>query len=67
MLFRSVFERFRRVDVGRGVKGSGLGLSIVQAIARTHGGHVDLTSTPGFGSIFTLVLPIDGPAKVEAP
>ena len=63
----AVFERFRRVDVGRGVKGSGLGLSIVEAIARTHGGRVELTSTPGFGSIFTLVLPLDGPARVDAP
>ncbi|GAA1768500.1 sensor histidine kinase [Agromyces humatus] len=63
----AVFERFRRVDVGRGVKGSGLGLSIVQAIARTHGGRVELASTPGFGATFTLVLPVDGPAKAEAP
>ncbi|WP_173922747.1 HAMP domain-containing sensor histidine kinase [Agromyces sp. Marseille-P2726] len=57
----AVFERFGRVDVGRGVKGSGLGLSIVQAIARTHGGRVDLVSTPGFGSTFTLVLPLHPP------
>ena len=62
----AVFERFGRVDVGRGVKGSGLGLPIVQAIARSHGGRVDLASTPGFGSTFTLVLPLHGPAQVES-
>ena len=57
-----IFERFRRGTEqhgGRGDTGSGLGLAIVAAIARAHGGTVRLDSTPGVGSTFTLVLPID--------
>lgn len=52
-----VFDRFRRVSSGRGVDGSGLGLSIVAAIAAAHGGRVEVSSEPGVGSVFTLVLP----------
>lgn len=52
-----VFERFARAEQHRGVEGSGLGLPIVQAIARAHGGTVELNSEPGRGSTFTMVLP----------
>lgn len=52
-----VFERFARVEEHRGIEGSGLGLPIVQAIARAHGGTVELDSAPGRGSTFTMVLP----------
>src|SRR5690606_32715178 len=37
-----IFERFGRVDAGRGIRGSGLGLPIVAAIAEAHGGYVAL-------------------------
>ncbi|WP_432512078.1 sensor histidine kinase [Kineococcus sp. SYSU DK001] len=53
-----IFERFGRAATGRGVEGSGLGLSIVTAIAEAHGGRVEVLSTPGVGSTFTLVLPL---------
>lgn len=52
-----IFERFGRVDTGRGIDGSGLGLAIVDAIARSHGGRVSLTSSPA-GSTFTIKLPL---------
>lgn len=52
-----VFERFQRGDVARGAEGSGLGLSIVRAIAHAHGGEVYLDSLPGDGATFTLQLP----------
>ncbi|HWG94842.1 MAG TPA: ATP-binding protein [Mycobacteriales bacterium] len=52
-----VFERFGRTDEGRGTEGSGLGLSIVQAVAVAHGGRVELDSAVGRGSTFTLVVP----------
>lgn len=41
-------------------EGTGLGLSIVSRIIREHGGHVDLYSTEGRGTTFSIVLPIIG-------
>ena len=54
-----VFERFYRVDPARSRKlgGTGLGLAIVKHIAQAHGGQVVVHSTPGEGSVFTLILP----------
>lgn len=52
-----VFERFYRADARRRSEGAGLGLSIVQAIARAHGGRVEVSSVPGIGATFTIVLP----------
>lgn len=51
-----IFDRFVQLDRGRAGGGSGLGLSIVQAIAEAHGGRVEVESTLGHGSTFTLVL-----------
>ena len=56
-----VFERFYRVDQSRsrnGADGSGLGLSIVQAIMDAHQGTVDIESALGQGTSFTLTFPI---------
>lgn len=39
------------------VKGSGLGLSLVRHIAQAHGGRVEVESSLGQGSTFTLVIP----------
>lgn len=52
-----VFERFARASSGRGIDGSGLGLSIVSAIASAHGGRVDVRTSVGTGSTFTVVVP----------
>ncbi|HEV3029175.1 MAG TPA: HAMP domain-containing sensor histidine kinase, partial [Planctomycetota bacterium] len=38
-------------------KGVGLGLFISESIARGHGGRIDIASTPGAGSTFTLCMP----------
>jgi signal transduction histidine kinase len=53
-----IFERFARVDQSRERTngGVGLGLAIVDAIVRAHGGRCTVKSTPG-GSTFTLLLP----------
>jgi two-component system OmpR family sensor kinase len=57
-----VFERFYRGDQSRGRQGpgAGLGLPIVAAIARAHGGTVHAASHPGEGAVFTLELPYSG-------
>lgn len=54
-----VFERFYRVDKARSRQdgGFGLGLAIVKWVAESHRGAVDLASTPGKGSTFTVTLP----------
>jgi signal transduction histidine kinase len=64
---KKIFEKFYRAGSGlvHDVKGSGLGLSIVQHVVQAHGGRVEVESTPGHGSTFTIVLPVAKTA--EAP
>lgn len=59
-----IFERFYRADPARSkaVSGSGLGLSIVEWVVRAHKGAIEVRSTPGQGSTFTLILPCAVPA-----
>jgi two-component system, OmpR family, sensor kinase len=54
-----VFERFYRAEKARprGTAGAGLGLSIVQAISRAHGGAVSITSAEGRGTTVEVRLP----------
>ncbi len=55
-----LFERFFRVDKSRSraLGGTGLGLAIVKHTAQLHGGHAEVESTPGNGSTFKIVLPL---------
>lgn len=65
-----VFRRFDRLSTRRGVDGSGLGLSIVDAIAKAHDGHCSIGDTPGGGATFTLHIPLTGaqsPAALPTP
>ena len=58
-----VFERFSigsQAVTGR--RGTGLGLSLVQAVAQGHGGEVRAASVPGLGSRFELILPAGLPS-----
>ncbi|MET7423115.1 HAMP domain-containing sensor histidine kinase [Dactylosporangium sp. NPDC005555] len=56
-----LFEPFRRLGperVAAGVPGAGLGLSIVRAVARAHGGHVRAEPRDGGGLVVTVILPV---------
>lgn len=66
---KRVFRRFHRLPVpGFKVKGTGLGLFIVQSIARQHGGRVFAESDgQGKGATFTLELPCSKAAPAEEP
>jgi heavy metal sensor kinase len=52
-----IWERLYRGDQSRAERGLGLGLSLVRAIVRAHGGTVEVRSEPTNGSTFTVVLP----------
>jgi signal transduction histidine kinase len=61
-----IFERFHRAsNVDGGIAGLGLGLYLAREIARAHGGRIDVSSSAGVGSTFTLTLPCmaTGPSK----
>ena len=53
----AVFDIFKRLHSRKQYDGTGLGLSICRRIAELHHGHIGVTSEPGLGSCFTLVLP----------
>jgi signal transduction histidine kinase len=53
-----IWDRLYRADRSRSARGLGLGLSLVRAIARAHGGEAQVESAPGKGSVFRILLPI---------
>jgi signal transduction histidine kinase len=60
-----VFERFYRGgdELTRTIKGSGLGLTLVNQIVEVHNGNIDVESEPGKGSTFSIRLPLQQPEK----
>lgn len=63
-----IFEKFYRTcdPLVHNTKGSGLGLSLVRHITHAHGGQVEVESTPGRGSKFTMSLPLAQPGTTGA-
>jgi two-component system phosphate regulon sensor histidine kinase PhoR len=57
-----IFERFYRCRESQrlGIRGSGIGLTIVKKIVVDHGGYLSLDSRPGEGSMFTVRIPVGG-------
>ncbi len=69
---RQIFQKFVRGAEPRasGIKGTGIGLALVERIVRAHGGHVRLESAVGRGSTFSIVLPFRedaASARASAP
>jgi signal transduction histidine kinase len=56
----NVFERFHRAgNVGQ-ISGTGIGLAMIRDVIELHGGTIDVESTEGAGSTFTVRLPVGG-------
>jgi signal transduction histidine kinase len=64
---RAIFRKFVRGAAGGGppVRGTGLGLALVDQIVRGHGGRIVLTSVVGEGSTFAMVLPARAAGEPE--
>ncbi len=60
----SIFEPFYQVHPGR--EGSGLGLAIVKAVVEKHGGRISAASSPGEGTVFTIIMPQVSPVKTDS-
>lgn len=58
-----IFRRFYRCDRSRSMPGTGLGLTLVEAIVHAHRGHIAVVSTPNVGTTFTITLPCASPAS----
>jgi len=57
-----IWERLYRGDQSRSQRGLGLGLNLVKAIVEAHGGRIEVLSSPGRGSTFSVYLPLEDAA-----
>ena len=65
---KSIFQKFYRTKRAEamGETGTGIGLSIVEQIVFQHGGRIEVTSTPGKGSCFTMIMKAHRSAPTDA-
>ena len=61
-----IFDKYRQTTAGRSRKGVGLWLFIVKTLVEAHGGRVEVESTPGQGSCFSVFLPVASAEPAEA-
>jgi two-component system OmpR family sensor kinase len=61
------FDRFTRADAARGPGGSGLGLSIVKAIAESHLGTAHIANAENGGADTWMSIPVGGPSPDDTP
>ncbi len=60
-----LFSRFFRAQTATGISGTGIGLNLAKTLVDLHDGSLDVRSKKGEGSVFTVRLPIAGPAEKE--
>ncbi len=60
-----IFERFYKSDKSRNSEGFGIGLAITKKILEINQGTIEVESSPGHGSMFTLFLPANNTCKIE--
>ena len=53
-----LFQPFKRLNPQHRFEGAGLGLALARQLAELHGGRIEVQSTPGSGSVFTVLLPL---------
>lgn len=54
-----IFSKYYRSDRVKGYKGTGLGLTIAKALVEAHGGTIQVASSEGAGSCFTVTIPVE--------
>jgi heavy metal sensor kinase len=57
-----IFDRFYRADPARARGGAGLGLALARSIVQIHRGEIGVTSSPGMGTVFQVLLPLAAPS-----
>jgi signal transduction histidine kinase len=62
-----IFRRFERAVSTRSFGGLGIGLWLVERIVGALGGQISVASQPGQGAVFSVMLPLEGPAVSPSP